>query len=143
MIWKDSKWISVCLISQVKSFGVIWDHLESFKSWGDIISYTINMRRSENLRCPFLVSGYYRRRTLCIAPLRYRIKQSFGLYKFQTWCSSHGEIWKPDTCTYIKHASTVHCISFKRWINLRPTSRFLFWTQKNVFHETYLYTNIF
>ena len=44
MILKDSKLASVCLISQVKSFGVIWDHLESFESWGDKISYTIKMQ---------------------------------------------------------------------------------------------------
>ena len=41
MIWKDSKWVSVCLISYLKSFGVIWDHLESFKSKGYKIIYTI------------------------------------------------------------------------------------------------------
>ena len=39
------KWL-FCLISQMKSFGVIWDHLESFKSWGDKISYTVNMQLS-------------------------------------------------------------------------------------------------
>ena len=40
MIWKDSKWVSVCLITLLKSFGVIWDHLESFESWGDKIICT-------------------------------------------------------------------------------------------------------
>ena len=28
----------------MKSFKVIWDHLESFESWGDKISYTIKMQ---------------------------------------------------------------------------------------------------
>jgi hypothetical protein len=53
MTFNEFKWLSVCLINQVKTFGVIWDHLESFeiiwshldKSWGDKISFTINMQR--------------------------------------------------------------------------------------------------
>jgi hypothetical protein len=36
----------------VKSFGVIWDHLESFKSWGDKISYTIKCNAAQ--KCTFL-----------------------------------------------------------------------------------------
>ena len=32
----------MCLRDQLKSFGVIWDHLESFKSSGNNISYTID-----------------------------------------------------------------------------------------------------
>ena len=32
-------------------FGVISDHLESFKSWGDKISCTINMQRSLSFFC--------------------------------------------------------------------------------------------
>ena len=35
--------MSVCVSN--KSFGVIWDHLESFKSWGDKISYTTKVQR--------------------------------------------------------------------------------------------------
>ena len=34
----------------MKSFGIIWDHLESFKLWGVKISYTITC----NTYCPFL-----------------------------------------------------------------------------------------
>ena len=30
--------------NHLKSFEVIWDHLESFKSWGDKISYTVNIQ---------------------------------------------------------------------------------------------------
>ena len=44
-----------------KSFGVIWDHLESFKSWGNKISYTIKMQRCSKMSCPFSFSQYYRR----------------------------------------------------------------------------------
>ena len=32
----------MCLRDQLKSFGVIWDHLESFKSCGNNICYTID-----------------------------------------------------------------------------------------------------
>ena len=41
----------MCLRGQLKSFGVIWDHLESFKSWGDKISYTIDTQRSLSFFC--------------------------------------------------------------------------------------------
>ena len=33
------------------SFEVIWDHLESFKSWGDKICYTIDMQCSLSFFC--------------------------------------------------------------------------------------------
>ena len=46
MIWNDSKWVFMCLKNQLRSFEFIWNHLESFKSWVDKISYTINMQRS-------------------------------------------------------------------------------------------------
>ena len=65
MIWKDSKWVSVCLISWVKSFGVVRDHLESYKSWGDKICYLIKMQHCSKMHCPFLVSQYYRCRRQC------------------------------------------------------------------------------
>ena len=55
---------SVCLINYLKSFGVIWDHLESFKSWSDKISYTIKMQRCSKMHCPFPVSQYYRCRSI-------------------------------------------------------------------------------
>ena len=34
--------MSLCVSNKLSE--VIWDHLESFKSWGDKISYTINMQ---------------------------------------------------------------------------------------------------
>ena len=46
MLWNDSKWVSICLINQLKSFEFIWNHLESFNSWTDKICNTINMQRS-------------------------------------------------------------------------------------------------
>ena len=42
MTSNDSGWF----ITHRDSFGVISDHLESFKSWGDKISHTINMELS-------------------------------------------------------------------------------------------------
>jgi hypothetical protein len=50
----DFKWIqitSVDLLDTWDSFGVISEHLNLFKSWGDNISYTINMQRSLSFCC--------------------------------------------------------------------------------------------
>ena len=40
----ESKWLSISLINLLKSFEVIWDNFELFKSWGNKISYTIIMQ---------------------------------------------------------------------------------------------------
>ena len=45
MILDEYESLSMSLINELKSFGVIWDHLESYKLWGNKISCTINMQR--------------------------------------------------------------------------------------------------
>ena len=46
IISNDSKWLHLTYQTHRDSFGVLSDHLESFKSKGDKIIYTINMQRS-------------------------------------------------------------------------------------------------
>ena len=67
---------------------VIWDHLESFKSWGNKSSFSTKMQRCSKMHCPFLVSGYYRYPTLCcmgfIRPTNLNIPLKVS--KFQKHC---------------------------------------------------------
>ena len=59
MTLNDLKGLQMSLCVSNKLSEVIWDHLELFKSWGDKISYTINMQRCSKMHSPFFVSQYY------------------------------------------------------------------------------------
>ena len=45
------KWLQLIYSKHRDSYGVISDHFESFKSWGDRINYTINTQCSLSLFC--------------------------------------------------------------------------------------------
>ena len=51
MTTNDLKWLQITLYVCNKLTEVIWDDLDSFKSWGDKISYTINMQRLVSFFC--------------------------------------------------------------------------------------------
>ena len=122
MIWKDSKWVLVCLILKLSE--VIWSHLESFDiiwshfvSWGNKISKNATLLKSS---LSFLASQYYRRGRLRVVKICSSggFDQSYTLIRTVVKTSKHlfiHRFWSV-ICLLVKVKTSKHLFIWMFWL---------------------------